>query len=205
MLRSESVLWNSTISGLPDTTIPFNGSTGPMTVNIAGANTPLTVTATTSNPGVATVAVSGSGNTRTVVVTANPALTLGGATAITLRVTDAQGLSSVESFNVTVAPQRVRLIAVGSGPGSAPVVQVYGENGQKLFGFTAFELSFTGGVSLATAADFLRAGASALGVGGELVSRVHLEAGNRAALVELARCYASIIRETRSSGHAHRA
>jgi hypothetical protein len=65
-------------------------------------------------------------------------------------VTDAQGRSTVESFTVTVAPQRVRLFAAGVGPGSAPVVQVYGQDGVKLFGFTAFELSFTGGVSVAT-------------------------------------------------------
>jgi 2-dehydro-3-deoxyphosphogluconate aldolase / (4S)-4-hydroxy-2-oxoglutarate aldolase len=55
----------------------------------------------------------------------------------------------------------------------------------------------TGGVNLATAPEFLRAGASALGVGGELVSRALLEAGNRAALAELAGRFAAVIREAR--------
>jgi 2-dehydro-3-deoxyphosphogluconate aldolase/(4S)-4-hydroxy-2-oxoglutarate aldolase len=55
----------------------------------------------------------------------------------------------------------------------------------------------TGGVNLATAPEFLRAGASALGVGGELVSRALLEAGNRAALAELAGRFVAVIREAR--------
>ncbi len=143
-----------TISGLPDATIPFAGSTGPLTVNVAGANQPLTVVGTSSNPNVATVTVTGTGATRTVTVTANPNLTTGGSTAISLRVTDSQGISTVESFNVTVAPQRVRRFAAGTGPGngvgSSAAVQVYDVNGVRLFGFTPFELSFTGGVSVAT-------------------------------------------------------
>jgi 2-dehydro-3-deoxyphosphogluconate aldolase / (4S)-4-hydroxy-2-oxoglutarate aldolase len=55
----------------------------------------------------------------------------------------------------------------------------------------------TGGVNLATAPEFLRAGASALGVGGELVSRALLEAGNRATLAELAGRFVAVIREAR--------
>lgn len=55
----------------------------------------------------------------------------------------------------------------------------------------------TGGVNLATAPEFLRAGASALGVGGELASRALLEAGNRAALAELAGRFVAVIREAR--------
>ncbi|MBZ5575559.1 MAG: bifunctional 4-hydroxy-2-oxoglutarate aldolase/2-dehydro-3-deoxy-phosphogluconate aldolase [Acidobacteriia bacterium] len=61
----------------------------------------------------------------------------------------------------------------------------------------------TGGVNLATAADFLRAGAAALGIGGELVSRADLEAGNSAALTAAARRYAAIVRETREGDRAH--
>jgi 2-dehydro-3-deoxyphosphogluconate aldolase/(4S)-4-hydroxy-2-oxoglutarate aldolase len=55
----------------------------------------------------------------------------------------------------------------------------------------------TGGVNLTTAPEFLRAGASGLGVGGELVSRALLEAGNRAALAELAGRFVAVIREAR--------
>lgn len=61
----------------------------------------------------------------------------------------------------------------------------------------------TGGVNLTTAADFLRAGAAALGVGSELVSRAALEAGDSAALTVAARRYAAIVRETREGGQAH--
>lgn len=61
----------------------------------------------------------------------------------------------------------------------------------------------TGGVNLTTAADFLRAGAAALGVGGELISRAELEAGNSAALTVAARRYVAIVRQTREAGHAH--
>lgn len=55
----------------------------------------------------------------------------------------------------------------------------------------------TGGVNLTTAADFLRAGASALGVGSELISRSALESGNGSAISELARRYVRIVAEAR--------
>jgi len=55
----------------------------------------------------------------------------------------------------------------------------------------------TGGVNLKTAADFLRAGASALGIGGELVERAALESGKSARIVENARQYAALVRQTR--------
>ena len=61
----------------------------------------------------------------------------------------------------------------------------------------------TGGVNLATAAEFLRAGASALGIGGELVSRKELEAGNAAAITAAARQYIAIVRDAREGGQAH--
>ena len=61
----------------------------------------------------------------------------------------------------------------------------------------------TGGVNLNTAADFLRAGASALGIGGELVSKVELESGNAAAITATARRYVAVIREAREGGKAH--
>jgi 2-dehydro-3-deoxyphosphogluconate aldolase/(4S)-4-hydroxy-2-oxoglutarate aldolase len=55
----------------------------------------------------------------------------------------------------------------------------------------------TGGVNAATAADFLRAGAAALGVGGELVSRAELEAGNADAIAAAARRFIEIVAEAR--------
>jgi 2-dehydro-3-deoxyphosphogluconate aldolase / (4S)-4-hydroxy-2-oxoglutarate aldolase len=55
----------------------------------------------------------------------------------------------------------------------------------------------TGGVNLTTAADFIHAGAAALGIGGELVSASALESGNTAPIVEAARSFVSIVRESR--------
>ncbi len=55
----------------------------------------------------------------------------------------------------------------------------------------------TGGVNLETAAEFLLAGAAALGVGGELVSPSALKSGNLSVIIEAARRYVEIVRETR--------
>jgi 2-dehydro-3-deoxyphosphogluconate aldolase/(4S)-4-hydroxy-2-oxoglutarate aldolase len=55
----------------------------------------------------------------------------------------------------------------------------------------------TGGVNLDTAADFIRAGAAALGIGGELVSAAALKSGNYSEIAEAARQYISIVKETR--------
>jgi 2-dehydro-3-deoxyphosphogluconate aldolase/(4S)-4-hydroxy-2-oxoglutarate aldolase len=55
----------------------------------------------------------------------------------------------------------------------------------------------TGGVNLNTAADFIQAGAAALGIGGELVSAAALKSGNVNAITEAARQYVAIVRETR--------
>jgi 2-dehydro-3-deoxyphosphogluconate aldolase/(4S)-4-hydroxy-2-oxoglutarate aldolase len=54
----------------------------------------------------------------------------------------------------------------------------------------------TGGVNLTTAAEFLRAGASALGIGGELVPKAALEAGS---IVDAARKFAAIVRAERGN------
>jgi 2-dehydro-3-deoxyphosphogluconate aldolase / (4S)-4-hydroxy-2-oxoglutarate aldolase len=56
----------------------------------------------------------------------------------------------------------------------------------------------TGGVNLTTAGDFLRAGAAALGIGGELVDSKSLETGVTEGVVEKARRYVTIIQEVRS-------
>lgn len=56
----------------------------------------------------------------------------------------------------------------------------------------------TGGVNLQTAADFIRAGAAALGIGGELVSAAALKAGDKAAIIAAARQYVEIVRGARA-------
>jgi 2-dehydro-3-deoxyphosphogluconate aldolase/(4S)-4-hydroxy-2-oxoglutarate aldolase len=55
----------------------------------------------------------------------------------------------------------------------------------------------TGGVNLKTAADFLNAGAAALGVGGELISPAALSSGDMIPITALAREYLAIIRQVR--------
>ncbi len=57
----------------------------------------------------------------------------------------------------------------------------------------------TGGVNLTTAADFILAGAAALGIGGELVSASALESGDLAPIIEAARGFVSIVRNARKS------
>ncbi len=55
----------------------------------------------------------------------------------------------------------------------------------------------TGGVNLNTAAEFIQAGAAALGIGGELVSAAALKSGNLAEITENARKFLTIVRESR--------
>jgi 2-dehydro-3-deoxyphosphogluconate aldolase/(4S)-4-hydroxy-2-oxoglutarate aldolase len=55
----------------------------------------------------------------------------------------------------------------------------------------------TGGVNLETAADLIRVGAEALGIGGELVSAKALAAGDAKPITEAALQYVKIVRETR--------
>ena len=57
----------------------------------------------------------------------------------------------------------------------------------------------TGGVNLLTAAEFIAAGAEALGIGGELVSAELLRTGNFTAITALTRQYVEIVRAAR--GH----
>lgn len=59
----------------------------------------------------------------------------------------------------------------------------------------------TGGVNLETAADFIRAGADALGVGGELVSADAIKSGNLDQISKAARQYLQIVRDARNSKH----
>jgi 2-dehydro-3-deoxyphosphogluconate aldolase / (4S)-4-hydroxy-2-oxoglutarate aldolase len=53
----------------------------------------------------------------------------------------------------------------------------------------------TGGVNLATAADFIRAGAAALGIGSELVSSTALQSGDSLEITRTARRYLAAIGE----------
>ncbi len=55
----------------------------------------------------------------------------------------------------------------------------------------------TGGVTLATAESFLRAGARALGVGGDLVNLAAIDEGHAERITETARAYLKIIAEVR--------
>jgi 2-dehydro-3-deoxyphosphogluconate aldolase / (4S)-4-hydroxy-2-oxoglutarate aldolase len=61
------------------------------------------------------------------------------------------------------------------------------------------ELIPTGGVSLKTAADFIKAGAMALGVGTDLVDPQALREGNSALITERARQFLAIVQLTRAS------
>ena len=56
----------------------------------------------------------------------------------------------------------------------------------------------TGGVSLATAGEFIEAGAAALGVGGECVQAEALRAGKPEIIVENARKFLAIVKEARA-------
>lgn len=57
----------------------------------------------------------------------------------------------------------------------------------------------TGGVNLTTAADFLKAGAEALGIGGELVNAQALASGDTSSITETAREFVSIVAEVKRS------
>jgi 2-dehydro-3-deoxyphosphogluconate aldolase/(4S)-4-hydroxy-2-oxoglutarate aldolase len=61
--------------------------------------------------------------------------------------------------------------------------------------FPEIPLIPTGGVNLGTAADFLKAGATALGVGGELVLADALKARQPERITELAKKYVQLVRE----------
>ena len=56
----------------------------------------------------------------------------------------------------------------------------------------------TGGVNLNTAAEFIEAGAAALGIGGELVQSEALKSGKSQVIVENARKFVEIVKQTRA-------
>jgi 2-dehydro-3-deoxyphosphogluconate aldolase/(4S)-4-hydroxy-2-oxoglutarate aldolase len=57
----------------------------------------------------------------------------------------------------------------------------------------------TGGVSLATAKDFIAVGAWALGVGSDLVDTVAIRSGDRGSVITAARGYVEAVREARAT------
>ena len=63
------------------------------------------------------------------------------------------------------------------------------------------ELVPTGGVSLKTAADFIKAGAAALGVGADLVDTKALREGQAQVITERARQFVEIVREARGGNN----
>jgi 2-dehydro-3-deoxyphosphogluconate aldolase / (4S)-4-hydroxy-2-oxoglutarate aldolase len=65
--------------------------------------------------------------------------------------------------------------------------------------FPELRLIPTGGVTLATAADFLKAGARALGVGTDLVNPKAIEEGKPEKVTETARAYMEIVGKFRSA------
>jgi 2-dehydro-3-deoxyphosphogluconate aldolase/(4S)-4-hydroxy-2-oxoglutarate aldolase len=56
----------------------------------------------------------------------------------------------------------------------------------------------TGGVNIDTASDFLKAGACALGVGGELVDAKSIQEGRFEVIAERARQYLAVVAKTRA-------
>lgn len=65
--------------------------------------------------------------------------------------------------------------------------------------FPELELIPTGGVTLATAADFLRAGARALGVGTDLVNAKAIEEGHPETVTQMARAYVEVVTHWRNA------
>lgn len=64
--------------------------------------------------------------------------------------------------------------------------------------FPQIPLCPTGGVNLQTIGDFIRAGADAVGVGGELVSKAAIDRGDFNELTDLARQYVGALRAARA-------
>jgi 2-dehydro-3-deoxyphosphogluconate aldolase/(4S)-4-hydroxy-2-oxoglutarate aldolase len=65
--------------------------------------------------------------------------------------------------------------------------------------FPHLQLIPTGGVTLATAASFIHAGARALGVGSDLVNLAAVDAGHPETITETAKAYLQIIADARKS------
>lgn len=70
--------------------------------------------------------------------------------------------------------------------------------------FPEIKLIPTGGVTLATAASLIRAGARALGVGSDLVNLAAIDAGTPEVITQAARAYLKLLAQTREEMHAAR-
>ena len=68
--------------------------------------------------------------------------------------------------------------------------------------FPHLKLIPTGGVTLQTAEDFLRAGARALGVGSDLVNLAAIDAGAPEFITETARAYLKLVTQFREQNQA---
>ena len=86
----------------------------------------------------------------------------------------------------------VKIFPAGSVGGASYVKNLKGP-------FPQIDLIPTGGVSLKTAADFIKAGAVALGVGTDLVDTKALREGNAQLVTERARQFVQIVREARGN------
>lgn len=86
----------------------------------------------------------------------------------------------------------VKVFPCGSVGGASYVKNLKGP-------FPQVKIIPTGGVSLKTAADFIKAGASALGVGTDLVDVKAIREGNSAIVTQRAKEFVDIVREARAS------
>lgn len=84
----------------------------------------------------------------------------------------------------------VKVFPAGSVGGASYIKNLKGP-------FPQIDLIPTGGVSLKTAADFIKAGSAALGVGTDLVDTKALRDGNAQLLTERARQFVQIVKEAR--------
>ena len=86
----------------------------------------------------------------------------------------------------------VKVFPCGSVGGASYVKNLKGP-------FPQIKIIPTGGVSLKTAADFIKAGASALGVGTDLVDVKAIREGNAQIVTDRAKQFLEIVREARAS------
>ena len=92
----------------------------------------------------------------------------------------------------TAGADLVKIFPAGSMGGASYIKNLKGPLPQ-------IKLIPTGGVSLKTAADFIKAGASALGVGTDLVDVKAIRAGEAHVITERAKQFVEIIREARAA------
>jgi hypothetical protein len=110
-----------TISNIPDQTVPVNGILGPIAFTVGDADSPagsFTVSGVSADPTLvpnANIVFGGSASNRTVTIT--PAANKSGATTITITVSDSTGLSSSDSFNLTVSSHAPGTF-IWNGPGA---------------------------------------------------------------------------------------